>query len=163
MCFQGWAFGFGQPSGWLLFPREDWFFCSHHSLVACSFCVELRPCDLPPITWACLLLSLFRSCLDSRVGKTLWVELLTFLEDTSYSKRPELLALTLFLPLLQWSLSLGCGGRLADVSLGTGLHNSVFWLVVILCNGFHMFQREVFLTRMENHTYLWVKRQIFWM
>ena len=66
-----------------------------------------------------------RSCMDSHVSKTLWVQLLISLEDTITQQPPNPLALIIFMspqvfpePYIQeWFV---------DVSIGTGLHNSVF-------------------------------------
>lgn len=38
----------------------------------------------------------------------------------------------------------------------TGIHNSVFSLVVVSCNGLFLLQREVSLTSIENYTFLCV-------
>lgn len=40
------------------------------------------------------------------------------------------------------------------VSSGTGLQNSAVGLVVVLCNDLHIFQREVFLIRVEDSTHI---------
>lgn len=38
----------------MLYPGEDNFPCSQHSLVATVLCVGLRPCELPPSSLLCL-------------------------------------------------------------------------------------------------------------
>lgn len=80
--FEGWPFGIGKPIS-VLFPGEEYFSHSWHSLVACiSFLL---------FTTVCLLLfSFFSLCLDSHVGENLWVYLLTLLgniisQQTSWS------------------------------------------------------------------------------
>ena len=57
---------------------------------------------------------------------------------------------------LQCSLSLGNGSWFVDGSVGNGLHNSSFWLVVVFCNGFFLLQSRVSLLWDESYTYLWV-------
>ena len=50
-----------------------------------------------------------------------------------HSWKAQILTLTVFLPLpLQQSLSRKYRSCVIDVSIGTGLHNSAFWLVVVL-------------------------------
>lgn len=40
------------------------------------------------------------------------------------------------------------------VSCGTGLQNSAAGFVVVLCNDLHIFQKEVFLIRVEDSTHI---------
>jgi hypothetical protein len=48
-----------------------------------------------------------------------------------------------------------------DLSIGTGLYNLVFCLVVVFCNGLHLLQRKVFLIKGQDYTCLWVLGQKF--
>lgn len=41
------------------------------------------------------------------------------------------------------------------------LNNSALGFVVFCSNGLYLLQREVFLMRGEDYTFLWVERQIF--
>jgi hypothetical protein len=105
----------------VLFPEEDPCSCSQHSFMTYSSCVGLRPCGLFLIQFG------MSHC---------W--------DLTGSKHPGPLALTIFStsPLQQCSLKLRirCFG---DVSIGTGFHNSSFWLVVGFCSDLRLAQREV--------------------
>lgn len=47
-----------------------------------------------------------------------------------------------------------CQSYGVDASLGTRLPNSALLMLVIFCNGLHVLQRKVSLTRGENSTYL---------
>jgi hypothetical protein len=57
-------------------------------------------------------------------------------------------------PHSQCSLSLRCQ-CVVNVSTGTRLHNSAFWLVAVFCSGFHLFQREISSTKGEDVTCMW--------
>lgn len=46
------------------------------------------------------------------------------------------------------------------VSVGIGLHNSAFSLVVVVCNGLHPLQREVSLIGSEEYAFLKKKTNI---
>lgn len=63
-----------------------------------------------------------------------------YLEETQLDNRLlDPLALPIFLvPLLQCLLSFKWWESSVDASLGTRLHNSAFWLNVLLCNGLHL-------------------------
>lgn len=78
--------------------------------------IRLRPPALSMSLFPCLLLFLFGSCLNSHVGETPWLSLLTFLGDASHSKAPGSLALTGILSsLLKGSLVLGCDRCVVNV------------------------------------------------
>ena len=125
---------------WCTLPWEDYFFCSQHSLVACS---SLCRVEFSPFHVTCLLESfLFSSCLGSHVGEILWALPLKFQGKTISQQTPcSFGILDLFDPsFLQWFPSLRCKSCVIDVPVWTGLHNSVFWLVVVFHNGFHLLQ-----------------------
>lgn len=42
----------------------------------------------------------------------------------------------------QWPMSLKCRSWVVDISVGIGMHNSEFSLVVAFCSGLHLPQRE---------------------
>ena len=132
VCFRGDYFMLDNQL-WA-FPGEECFPHSQHSLAACSSSCEAEA------LWAFSVhinesigVKVFNSYAGGHVGETLWVELLTSLWDTIHSKLPVPLALTIFLPSpLKWCLSLRCRSCVLDVSIGTGLHKSTFF-VLIFC------------------------------
>lgn len=72
----------------MLFPREDDFSQSQHSLVV-DLCISLRSPNLPYSTITCLLVPFFfRSYIDSYIGETLWIVYLTFLGDMVIQQTP---------------------------------------------------------------------------
>ena len=84
---------------WGLFPGEDHFSNSQHSLVACSSLSRVKASWVPPVHFGCLLVSsLFSSCLGSNDGETSWEWFPTFLEDTLTAKFPVLWLLQSFCP-----------------------------------------------------------------
>lgn len=121
--------------------------------------VRLRPCGLFPIHFGMptgIFVQLTSRQSHSETSQT-W--LLTLLRDTiSQANCLILWPLTIIsLPLL----SLWFGYCFVGISIGTGLHNSVLWLIIVFYNGLCLLQREVSLTRVEDHAYLWYKVQVF--
>lgn len=55
---------------------------------------------------------------------------------------------------LQWSGSLKCSKCIVEVSVGSRLHKSVFWLFAVFCNDFYLLKRETSLMRVEDYIYL---------
>lgn len=111
-----------------------------------KFCGLLHPTT---IHLACWLLPLFSSHLHSQVVANLWVKILTLIKNTILLKKlPDPLAfMNLPLPFLQCSLSFRLRSCFLDVSILTGLHSSVFWLVVAYSICFCQLQREVSLMK----------------
>lgn len=61
-----------------------------------------------------------------------------------------------FTPSWAMFLFLRCGSCFINLSIGSELHSSVFWLVIVFCNGLCFLQRRVSLMRGKDYTYLWV-------
>lgn len=92
------------------FPEDGHFFHSQPSSAASS---SLCGVEARPVHFGLSLSSLFSQCLGSHVYEILRAQHLTLLRDAPHSKLPNPPALTIFLlHLLQYSLSLGCGGVL---------------------------------------------------
>lgn len=117
------------------FPWEDCFFPSQHASVACAPLCSTEAFGLYLILFTlfslpCLvLLSLSDSCLAVILVKLdrcgfwhCWV-------TQSHIKFPDLLTLRVFCPVLQCSPRLRGRSCFVLVSIGTGRHNSAFWLL----------------------------------
>lgn len=83
--------------------------------------------------------SMLSACWGMHVGETFGCSFWHSPERLSHSKFPGPLALTVFLPSLpKWLPSLRLRSWVADLSAGTALHNSAFWLIVIFCTSLHL-------------------------
>lgn len=110
--------------------------------------------------------SVWHVCWCHSCSSHVWAFILTWWDflgiASDVTKRHNLIAsflilwlLTIFLlPLCNFPWALGVG-MFCRVSTGTGLHKSIFWLVVVSLNDLCLLQRVVSLMRGEDYTYLW--------
>lgn len=141
-----------QISGWCAFT---WgillLLLSAYLHLPVVLCVRLRPRGRSRATSAHLLLFLISSSLEVVLVRLYRCSSWHSWTMQPHSKLPDPLTLTIFLlPLLKCSLSLTYRNCFVDVFVGTGIHNSAFWLPVVFCNGLGLVQREVCLIRCEN-------------
>lgn len=127
-------------TSWCDLPWGRLFSRSHHSLVAWVLCLELKPHELSLHMLAHVSVpSMLSACWGMHVGETFGCSFWHSPERLSHSKFPGPLALTVFLPSLpKWLPSLRLRSWVADLSAGTALHNSAFWLIVIFCTSLHL-------------------------
>lgn len=81
------------------------------------------------------------------VGQSHWWELMSTASDVTRRHSLTLNFLILWLSLFHnvpWAYAMGL---CVDVAIETGIHNSAFGLVVLLCTGLHLLKREVFLMK----------------
>jgi len=83
----------------------------------------------------------------------LWMELLTLLGEKISKQTPWSLWLSTLFSLFFCSEPWALGLAVVDVSTGTEHCKSALWLVVFLCSGLHLFQREVSLIEDEDWIY----------
>lgn len=138
-----------------LFPWEDYFSHCQRPLVACDFVWGCGPMGLISIHFS---MSVVIVLVQRRSGQSHWWDFLGVASDISrkqsHSKLPAPLALTVSPPLLpKWSPSLMCRSCVVHVSTGTGLHNAMFWLVVVFGSALCCKRRSpVSLVRSEDYT-----------
>lgn len=111
---------------------EVYFSCFQHSLVACTFCIGLRPLGL----------SLVHGIISIAVvlAPLMLVRLYESISDItrkhSLIALPDLLTLTIFLPPLpQWILSLRWGSCVVDISMvlnSTRMYFDWLWFSIIV-------------------------------
>lgn len=97
------------------------------------FCLELKACDFSSTHFGMSIVFLVHSCFCSHVGDTMDVAF-RITRRHNLNAHSDPLNLIIFPPLF-----LKCS---IGVSLRTGYHNSSSILVIVFCNGSHLFQRH---------------------
>lgn len=120
---------------WFPFPRKTTSPAPNISQWALVLSVGLRTCGLSPSFGMSIGVLLVQLTFGSCVSETSWVPLLISLGESLTANSLILWLFQSFWPLTQCSLNFRCGNVFVEVSIGTGLHNSLFWLDIVFCNG----------------------------